>query len=131
MTDTKSHSTGAKPGSLEGRLFRPQSMTELREAVEWAFDYRGDVTIELNSGESITGYLFNREVNGADSWLEIFPVATAEIRRLRYGDVTSIAFSGEDTAAGQSWETWVAKKESERKAEADRIAAEAQARGHL
>jgi hypothetical protein len=131
MTDTKSHTTGAKPGSLEGRVFRPQSLPELREAVELAFDYRGDVTIELKSGESITGYLFNREVNGAASWMETFPAGTSEIRRLHYDDVRTIAFSGEDTAAGNSWEMWVAKKESERKAEADRIAAEAQARGHL
>lgn len=106
-------------------------MPDLVEAVELAFDYRGDVTVQLKSGESVTGYLFNREASGAESWLEIFPAGNPEVRRLRYGDVVTIAFSGEDTAAGHSWETWVAKKESERKAEADRIASEAQARGHL
>jgi hypothetical protein len=131
MTDTKSHSAAVKPGSLEGRVFKPQSMPELVEAVELAFDYRGDITIQLKSGESLAGYLFNREASGPGAWLEIFPVGSAEIRRLCYDEVATIAFSGEDTAAGNSWETWVAKKESERKAEASRVAAEAQARGHL
>lgn len=131
MTDTKNHSPAQKSDSLEGRLFRPQSMAELTEAVELAFDYRGDVSIELKSGRSITGYLFNREVREAGSWLEVFPADSAEILRFRYEEVSAIAFSGEDTATGNSWEAWVAKKGSERKAEADRVAADAQARGHL
>lgn len=130
MTDTKNHSAASKSGSLEGRVFRPQSLAELREAVELAFDYRGDVTIEFKSGRSLAGYLFNRDAPDG-SWLEMFPADSAEIRRVPYEDVAAIAFSGEDTATGNSWETWVAKKASERKAEADRIAAEAQARGHL
>ena len=35
--------------------------TELAEAVEEAFDYRGDVTIELKTGERLEGYIFDRE----------------------------------------------------------------------
>lgn len=131
MTDTKNHSSGQKSGSLEGRLFRPQSMADLKEAVELAFDYRGDVTIELKSGQSIAGYLFNREVRDTGSWLEVFPADRAEIVRFGYEEVFAIAFTGEDTATGHSWDAWVAKKETERKAEADRLAAEAKARGHL
>jgi hypothetical protein len=131
MTDTKTHGTSAKPSSLQGRVVRPQSLPELVEAIEWAFDYRGDITVELKSGELLSGYLFNREVNAGDSWLELFPAGTPDIRRVRYDEVASVSFSGMDTATGHSWEAWVAKKESERKAEADRVAAEAQARGHL
>lgn len=101
------------------------------EAIELAFDYRGDVTIELKSGEAICGYLFNREVSATRSWIELFPASSPDVRRLHYDEIATIAFSGEDTASGKSWENWGAKKESERKMEAARVAADAQARGHL
>lgn len=131
MTDTNNHTTGKSSGSLQGRVFTPRSGQELIEAVELGFDYRGDVTITLRSGEVVCGYIFNRDVNEGPAWMDVFPASSNDIRRLYYDDVASIAFSGEDTATGKSWEQWVAKKESERKLEAARMAAEAQARGHL
>ena len=73
MTDTKNHGVDNVAGSLEGRVFRPASFAELAEAVELAFDYRGDVTITLKSGESLVGYLFNRQVSGSEFSLELFP----------------------------------------------------------
>jgi hypothetical protein len=115
---------------LEGRVFRPTTPAELAEAVELAFDYRGDVTLVLASGEQIVGYLFNREAAGPKSLLQVFP-ESGGMREVAYAEVASIAFSGEDTASGNSWEAWVAKKESERKAEARRAEADARARGHL
>jgi hypothetical protein len=130
MTDTKNH-TSAAAGSLEGRLFRPSSRTELAEAIELAFDYRGDVTLELTSGESVVGYLFNREVAGPDPWIELFPSDNSPPRRISYATIASLSFTGEDTATGKSWEGWVSKKESERRAEAARVEADARTRGHL
>jgi transcriptional antiterminator Rof (Rho-off) len=131
MTDTKNHSAAGVAGSLEGRVFQPASLAELAEAVELAFDYRGDVTVSLKSGESLSGYLFNRQVNGSDSYLEVFPSDSSAARRIRYDQIAAIAFTGEDTATGKSWETWIAKKDSERRAEVDRITAEAKSRGIL
>ena len=131
MTDTKNHSAGVAANSLQGRVFTPRSVDELAEAIELAFDYRGDVTVELKSGEALSGYVFNRDRKGMDSSFELFPAAGPGTRRVRYDEVATVAFSGEDTATGKSWEHWVAKKESERKAEVDRVAADAQARGHL
>jgi transcriptional antiterminator Rof (Rho-off) len=131
MTDTKNHSTAGVTGSPEGRVFQPGSFNELAEAVELAFDYRGDVTVSLKSGESISGYLFNRQVSGSDSYLEIFPSDSAEARRIRYDQIATIAFTGEDTATGKSWETWVSRKDSERQIEVERVAAEARTRGIL
>jgi len=131
MTDTKNHSSGGVAGTPEGRLFQPASFAELTEAVELAFDYRGDVTVSLKSGGSISGYLFNRQVSGSDSYLEIFPSDSSETRRIRYDQIAAIAFTGEDTATGKSWETWVAKKDSERRIEVERVAAEARTRGIL
>ncbi|MGA6828097.1 hypothetical protein ACO9S2_10835 [Nitrospira sp. NS4] len=131
MTDTKTHSGSIGSGPLQGRRFSPQSFNETVEAIELAFDYRGDVTVGLKSGEQVGGYLYNRELKGADSSFDLFPADSAESRRIRYDEVAMVAFSGEDTASGKSWENWVAKKESERKAEADRVAADAKARGYL
>ncbi len=117
--------------NLEGRTFRPADDAERIQAVEVAFDYRGDVTIELASGEKIEGYIFNRQTSAAPPFLQVFPRGQSAVRAVPYADIAAIAFSGADTASGKSWETWVKKKESERKAEAERIKAEAKARGHL
>ena len=131
MTDIKNHSTAGVTGSLEGRVFQPASFAELAEAVELAFDYRGDVTMSLKSNESLSGYLYNRQINGSDSYLEVFPSDGSDARRIRYDQIAAIAFTGEDTATGKSWEAWIAKKDSERRAEVERIAAEARTRGIL
>ena len=130
MTDTKQHSS-VSPGSLQGRVFTPLSRPELAEAIELAFDYRGDVSISLRSGEVINGYLFNRDVTGERAWVEVFPASHPEARRVYYDDVATIAFTGEDTASGKSWDAWLTKKDSERKLEAAQVASEAHARGHL
>jgi hypothetical protein len=130
MTDTKNHSGGAL-GSLEGRVFQPASLSELAEAVELAFDYRGDVTVSLKSGESLCGYLFNRQVSGSDSYIDVFPSDSSQARKVRYDQIVTIAFTGEDRANGKSWENWIAKKDSERRAEISRVEADAQARGIL
>lgn len=130
MTDTKNYSGGVS-GSPEGRVFQPTSFAELAEAVELALDYRGDVTVSLKSGESLSGYLFNRQVNGSDSYIEMSPSDSSPAQQVHFDQITAIAFTGEDTATGKSWEIWVAKKESERQAEIARIAADAKSRGIL
>jgi hypothetical protein len=129
MTDAKYHTP--EDQTLQGRVFRPSSTTELREAIEQAFDYRGDVTLELTSGETVIGYVFNRDANSAVPALELFPKDLPGVRKIPYADVASIAFTGEDAASGKSWEAWVAKKESQRRTESEQIAAAAKARGHL
>ena len=40
-------------------------MDRLRSEVEEAFHYRGDVTVTLQSGEALVGFLFNREFSPA------------------------------------------------------------------
>jgi len=129
VTADKSPSSDSQ--GLEGRVFRPSNDDERRQAVEVAFDYRGDVTLELASGEKVEGYLYNRDSAAAPPALQLFPRDRPGTRVIPYADVVTIAFTGEDTASGKSWEAWVMKKESERKAEAERIETEAKARGYL
>ncbi|GAB1722124.1 MAG: hypothetical protein GDA65_05945 [Nitrospira sp. CR1.1] len=129
MTDAKCHAP--ETGSLEGRVFRPASPTELSEAIELAFDYRGDITVELKSGGQVTGYLFNRTATGDQPTIELFPSTSSGTMTIPYSEVMTLAFTGEDTATGKSWEAWIAKKESERQKDIDRAAADAKSRGHL
>src|SRR4029078_12025715 len=131
MTNTQNQSSGGIAGSPEGRVFQPASLAELAEAVELAFDYRGDVTVSLKSGESLSGYLFNRQVDGSNSYLDVLPSDISQARHIRYDQIAAIAFTGEDTASVKSWEMWIAKKDSERRAEINRVAADAKTRGIL
>ena len=129
MTDSKFHTP--ETGTLQGRTFQPTSPAEIADAVELAFDYRGDVILTLRSGAKVEGYIFTRNSKGDRPSLEMFPKEGEGVSVIPFADIVSVAFSGEDTASGKSWEAWVAKKESERRAEAERVAQAAQARGHL
>jgi len=129
MTDSKLH--GPEAQSPEGRVFRPSNPRELADAIEQAFDYRGDITLQLVSGLKIEGYVFNRTPSGSRPFLQLYPKDQRGEQIVEYADIVSIAFTGKDTASGKSWEAWVAKKESQRREESERAAAEARSRGHL
>lgn len=107
----------AEHENLEGWV--PQLIGDegLREALEKAFDYRGDITITTRSGERIEAYVFNRH-NGAtlaESWVQYFAPGVVEKRKLSYDQIARLEFSGKDRAAGKHWEDWV-KKYNEKKA---------------
>jgi len=83
--------------------------SERLEALEHAFDYRGDVTLRLTDGRTIEGYLFDRRVGStlAESVARIFPKDSNERLTVRFDEIEELVFSGKDTAAGKSWERWV------------------------
>jgi hypothetical protein len=128
--ETKTHPASLRPTSLEGAVFTFQTEADRVEAIDKAFDYRGDVTLTLHN-EQVEGYMFNRDAAARPPRVEVFLKGSDEPRIIPYADITAIAFSGKDTADGKSWDAWVSKKEHERQAEADRIKAEAEAQGHL
>ena len=101
--------------NFEGAILCPGTQEELAKAVDLAFDYRGDVTIELKSGERVEGYVFNRVASQPKAYLELFPKGRPGIRMVGYDEVASITFSGEDTAFGKSWDIWITKKQGEEK----------------
>jgi hypothetical protein len=96
---------GFEHENLQGRVFESASENELREALEKAFDYRGDVTITLKNGSSIEGYIFDRN----HSQVRLFPKDSATKISIEYVNIAGLAFTGRDTAAGKSWEAWVKK----------------------
>ena len=127
--ETKTH--GHEHRILEGTAFRPHNREELVAAIDEAFDYRGDVTIETKDSRTIEGFIFNRESNVAEPFIQLFPKNLPGELVIHYTEIVSIAFSGEDTAFGKSWEAWIKKNTDQRIAEAARLAADAAARGHL
>lgn len=102
---------------LEGWIPELASDAEVRDALEKAFDYRGDVTITLKSGERVEAYIFDRQTGStlADSWVRYFASNAPDKRKLSYAEIARLEFSGKDRAAGKHWEDWV-KAYNERKA---------------
>jgi hypothetical protein len=125
--ETKAHPFNAEsaetvPGfaheNLEGQIPSIATDEEIRAALEKAFDYRGDVTITRKDGSIVEGYIFDRRSNGktlSDCVVRLFPKDRDEKISVSYSDIARLEFTGRDTAAGKSFETWV-KKYREKKA---------------
>ena len=102
---------GRQRDGIEGWVPELANETEVREALEKAFDYRGDVTLTQKDGSQIEGYIFDR-VGGATlsaSFVRILPKNGSGRVKIAYSDIAALAFSGRDPAAGKSWEAWVKK----------------------
>ena len=108
---------GAEHQQLEGWVPTLASDEDLRQALDKALDYRGDVTITLKSGERIEAFIFNCQSGPtlAESFLQYFTPNAPEKRKLSYADIARVEFSGKDRAAGKHWEDWV-KAYNEKKA---------------
>jgi hypothetical protein len=103
--------------NLEGWIPEMATDAEIAEALEKAFDYRGDVTLTLKSGERVEAYIFDRRTGAslAESIVKIFPVTSNEKRSVAYSEIARLEFTGKDRAAGHHWESWV-KQYKEKKA---------------
>jgi len=112
---------GREREQLEGWIPALASDAEIREALEKAFDYRGDVTITRKDGSQIVGYLFDRRSGSSltDSFVRIIPANAPAKVNIAYSDIAALAFTGRDTAAGKTFEAWV-KKYWEKKAAGER-----------
>jgi hypothetical protein len=109
-------SPGFRHENLEGWVPELAGEAELRDALEKAFDYRGDVTITLKSGDKVEAYIFNRHTAEtlAGSWVQYFAPNIPTKCKLSYAEIARLEF-GKDRAAGKHWEDWV-KKYNEKKA---------------
>jgi len=102
---------GTERHQIEGWVPELASEADLREALEQAFDYRGDVTITRKDGSRVEGYIFDRR-NGAtlaESVVRVIPKDSREKVAIAFADIAALAFTGRDMAAGKSWEAWVRK----------------------
>ncbi len=116
--ELQEHSPGVTHENLEGWIPAIDNDHDLCAALEKAFDYRGDITLTLKNGSKIEGYAFDRRSDGRtleECIVRIFPKDRHEKVSIRYSDIANLGFSGRDTAAGKSFETWL-KKYQEKKA---------------
>jgi hypothetical protein len=102
---------GTAHEQLEGWIPALANEEELRQALEKAFDYRGDITITRKDGSKIEGYVFDRRSAATlkDSLVRLYPKNSNEKIGVSYADIAALAFTGRDTAAGKSWEAWMKK----------------------
>ena len=66
---------GREREQLEGWVPELAGEDEVREALEKAFDYRGDITLTRKDGTQVQGYLYDRRTGDtlADSLVRIMP----------------------------------------------------------
>lgn len=107
--DTLEVVKAARREHLEGWVPELADENDLRDALEHAFDYRGDVLITRKDGTRIEGYVFDRRTGRAlaDSYVRLLPKDGTAKTSISYADIAALAFTGHDMAAGKSWEAWV------------------------
>jgi hypothetical protein len=108
---------GREREQLEGWVPELAGDAEVREALEKAFDYRGDITITRKDGSKVQGYLYDRRTGTtlAESVVRMMPSDGGGRVNIAYSEIAALAFTGRDTAAGKTFEAWV-KKYWEKKA---------------
>jgi hypothetical protein len=97
---------------LEGWV--PGADVPLHEVVDRAFDYRGNVTVDMKDGSELVGYLFNRNADTREPFVQLYDAAGEGPLTIRYADIRTIRFTGKDTAAGNSYAAWLERKAAAR-----------------
>jgi hypothetical protein len=100
--------------SLEGWVPEPGEALPLARIVDLAFDYRGNTTVVKTDGSEVEGYLFNRNADAPEPFVQLFDAAGAGPIRIPYAEIRTIRFTGKDTAAGNSYAAWLRRKEQEK-----------------
>ena len=102
---------GREREELQGCVPTMATDEEVRDALEKAFDYRGDITITRKDGSAVEGYVFDRRTGAtlAASQVRMLLPGTSQKISIPYSDIAGLTFSGRDTAAGKSFDAWVKK----------------------
>jgi hypothetical protein len=100
--------------TLEGWTPEPDAALPLTRIVDLAFDYRGNITVVLRDGQTLYGYVSNRDIEAATPYLEMFDGEGEGPYHVPLADVRTIHFTGKDTAAGKSYAAWLARKQAEK-----------------
>ncbi|MFL6437145.1 MAG: hypothetical protein ACJ71Q_06165 [Terriglobales bacterium] len=102
---------GTSHERLEGWIPELAREEDIRQALEKAFDYRGDVSITCKDGRKLEGYLFDRRTGStlSNSVVRIIPSSAREKLSIPYSEIAALKFSDRDPAAGKSFDAWVRK----------------------
>lgn len=86
----------------------------LKKQIDEAFDFRGHVTVRLKGGEVLEGYLFNRQYANPklkeDNFIEMMLKSDGSNVRRPMSSIESVELTGEDCAAGNSYQDYLKKK---------------------
>lgn len=140
--ETSHDAVNHQSSTLQGAQFDLEALAlddaARAEVLEKAFDFRGDVTLVLSDGRTVTGYIFDRspassasEAGSAataqahrDRFVRLLPADSNQRMTVRFGDIRKLEF-GKDAAHGKTWENWVKRYvEKKMKGEAASIEAE-------
>ena len=88
---------------LEGWIPELAQPEDIQQALEKAFDFRGDISITQRDGSVVNGYVFDRRTGQtlADSFVRIMPAGSAEKRSIVYSDIARIVFDRRDPPRGR------------------------------
>jgi hypothetical protein len=95
--------------SLQGSTPPMDDDKQRAKAIDQAFDYRGDVTVETTDGKKIDGFVFDRTANSKPPVIRIMPTDGSGRLTIPYDQISAVIFSGKDTAFGKGWEAWSRK----------------------
>jgi hypothetical protein len=104
--------SGDGDSTLEGWDPGPVEGAALVEVIERAFDYRGDVTLTLDNGRQLDGYLFNRNREVAEPFVQVFARDETAPSTIPYARIRAVRFTGKDTAAGNSYAAWLRSRQA-------------------
>jgi hypothetical protein len=107
--------------TLEGWAPEPGESLTLAEVIDLAFDYRGNTMVVKADGTQVEGYLFNRNADAPEPFIQMFDLAGNGPLKILYSEIRNIKFTGKDTAAGNSWKARLERKEREQADRADRL----------
>ncbi|MFQ5897484.1 MAG: hypothetical protein ACE5JN_04475 [Candidatus Methylomirabilia bacterium] len=107
--------------TLEGWVPNLGEYLTLAEVVDLAFDYRGNTTVVKVDGTEVEGYIFDRNAETPEPFVQIFDLAGNGPLKIPYAEIRNIKFTGRDLAAGNSWLAWLEHKEREKAERAARL----------
>ncbi len=85
----------------------------LAQVIELAFDYRGNTAVVKVDGTEVEGYIFNRNADVPEPFIQMFDLAGDGPFKILYSEIRNIKFTGKDMAAGKSWAAWIERKKKE------------------
>ena len=118
----KAAPTGIVGSTLPTSSFSALTADERLEVLTKVLDYRGDVTLRLDDGSSIVGYVFSVEPRAAEPHVRLMTAESGEERvRVPLARIVGAEFTGRDTADGRSWEAWTRRYEERKRLRAEGI----------
>ena len=98
--------------TLEGWAPEVGGDLSLATIIDMAFDYRGNITVVKVDGSEMVGFLFNRNSEPPEPFVQMFDLDGGGPLTIPYHAIRTIRFTGRDTAAGNSYAAWLRAKEA-------------------